>query len=120
VLAERDVVAAYHRGMLTKDARLAHIVRREGEVEHDDYLELPQGQVMEGVLVGAARADKTLRDLRLPQAYGCTVVAMSIWDEGFGDWERRPVDADRALRPEDKLIVIGPSEAVARLEADGG
>lgn len=119
VLAERDVVAAYHRGVLTRDARLAHVVRRDGDSASDDYLELPPGQVLEAVLVGAARAGRTLRDLALPQTYGCTVVAMSLWDDTRGDWERTAVDATRALQPEDKLIVIGPAEAAARLEADG-
>lgn len=119
VLAERDVVAAYHREALRKDARLAHVVSRSETGEHDDYLELPEGQAMEGVLVGLKRAGTTLRQLKLPQEYGCTVVAMSLWDAAAGDWHREAVDPDRALLAEDRLIVVGPADAVKRLEADG-
>ena len=69
--------------------------------------------------MGPARAGKTLRELRLPQEHGCTVVAMSVWDEDLGDWRRQAVDADRVLLAEDRLIVIGPSVALERLEAEG-
>lgn len=118
VLAERDVVAAYHREALRKDARLAHVVTRDGSGEHDDYLELPEGQAMEAVLVGARWAGATLRQMKLPAEYGCTVVAMSLWDADVGDWRRQPVDADRVLVAEDKLIVVGPASAIQRLAGD--
>ncbi|HMV68616.1 MAG TPA: chloride channel protein, partial [Myxococcota bacterium] len=116
LLAERDVVAAYHREALRKDARLARVVSRDEEGEHDDYLELPEGQAMEVVPVGPQRAGRTLRELSLPKRLGCTVVAMSVWDEALGDWRREAVDIDRVLRGEDKLIVIGPADALRRLE----
>lgn len=119
VISERDVVAAYHREGLRKDARLAHVVHTEEGVERDDYLELPEGQTMEGVPVGPAREGRTLKDLRLPQAHGCTVVAMSIWDAETGAWSRAPVDVDRVLHAEDRLIVIGPAERIDELEAGG-
>lgn len=119
VLSERDVVAAYHREALRKDARLAHVVSQDESGAHDDYLELPEGQMMDGVLVGERRAGSTLRQLKLPAEYGCTVVAMSLWDAELGDWRRAPVDADRLLVAEDKLVVIGPAEALKRLASDG-
>lgn len=119
VLSERDVVAAYHREALRKDARLARIVTQDATGAHDDYLELPEGQSLDGVLVGERRAGSTLRELKLPAAYGCTVVAMSLWDAEIGDWRRAAVDADRPLTADDKLIVIGPADALKRLAADG-
>ncbi len=120
VVAERDVVAAYHREGLLQDARLAHVVSHDEAGEHNDYLELPAGQVMEGIAVGPRRSGKSLRELGLPKQTGCTVVAMSVWDEATGDWQRQPVDVDRVLRAEDKLILIGPADAVRRLDAIDG
>ncbi|HND28863.1 MAG TPA: chloride channel protein [Myxococcota bacterium] len=49
VLAERDVVAAYHRDALRKDARVAHVVSHDKEGKHSDYVELPDGQTMESL-----------------------------------------------------------------------
>lgn len=118
VLSERDVVATYHLEALRTDARLAHIVTRDSEGAHDDYLELPAGQSMSGVLVGAHNAGKSLRDLALPARYGCTVVAMSLWDHAAGDWYRAAVDVDRVLQAKDKLVVIGPTAAVRALETE--
>lgn len=115
VISERDVVAAYQREGLRKDARLAHVVSRDSEGDHDDYLELPPGQLMDVLVVGPARAGRTLRELGLPRQHHCTVVAMSVWDEKAGDWIRLPVDADHVLRAEDRLIVLGPASEVRRL-----
>lgn len=115
VLLERDVVAAYHREVLRKDARLAHVVSRDEGGEHDDYIELPEGQSMEVVPVGDRWAGARLCDLGLPSRHGCTVVAMKIWDPQRGDWRREPVDAARPLAPEDELVVIGPSASVRAL-----
>lgn len=119
VLSERDVMAAYEREALRKDARLAHVVRHDGEEAHDDYLELPEGQAMDVLVVGQARAGRCLRDLRLPQEHGCTVVAMSLWDAERGDWTRVAVDAARPLLAEDRLVVIGPADAVRELVEAG-
>ena len=64
------MVAAYHREALRKDGRLAHVVSHDESGEHDDYLELPEGQVMETVTVGVDRSEKTLRQLELPKTTG--------------------------------------------------
>ncbi|HNH46863.1 MAG TPA: hypothetical protein PKY30_07485, partial [Myxococcota bacterium] len=52
------------------------------------------------------------KELGLPQRYGCTVVAMSLWDPELGDWQRQAVDVDRPLHAEDRLILIGPTDTL--------
>lgn len=115
VLAERDVVAAYHREVLRKNARVAHVVTKGPEEVADDFVELPPGQVIETVIVGEHLGGRTLRQLALPERFHCTVVAVSTWDEAQGEWHREAAAVDRVLAAADRLVVLGPGEEVERL-----
>ncbi len=119
ILAERDVMATYHRESLRTSARHAHLVSDAGDAQHDEHVELPQGQVVQVVDVGTAHAGRTLAELRLPAQCGCTVLAISAWSDTNQQRERLPADATRVLDARDRLVLVGPQEQVERLARVG-
>jgi Trk K+ transport system NAD-binding subunit len=75
--------------------------------------------VLDVIDVGPAMVGHTLRELALPQRHRCTVVAMSVWDEAAGEHRRCAADLDAPLQANDRLVLLGPSEAVAALAGEG-
>lgn len=115
VLSERDVVAAYHREVARKDALLARVDSRRGGVHQTDFVELPEGEALEVVDVDERLADRTLKELRLPDTLGITVVAISRWNARTARWDRRTVASGERLQEGDRLVVVGATEKVAAL-----
>ena len=117
VLAERDVVAAYYSEVLDKDVLLARVEVGPDEDRQTDFVELPPGQAIEIIDVRGPLAGQTLRDLRLPQRFGCTVMAISVHDPELGRWTRHAPNADMLLNDGDRIVVFGPTDKVEALEA---
>ncbi len=118
ILQERDIFGAYHREVLRKDALMARIqTSPEDQNRWKNFLELPEGYIMDVVEVDGQLIGHTLRELRLPIRFRVTVVAVSILDPETGKHRRLPAEADVFLKKGDKLVVMGPVLDVLALQA---
>lgn len=118
VLSERDVVAAWQSMVVREGELMAGFTSGSPQDRHTDFVELPHGQALDAVDVGPTRAGATLRELRLPQLHGITVVALSVYDPARGRWRRVAPDADRRLGADDRLIVGGPRRQIRMLKGE--
>ena len=112
-LDELPVVGAYNREVLRKETLLARIESGPIEERQVDFLELPEGYRMDIADVPPGYAGRTLRELRLPARAGLTVIAVDAWDEGRGAHKRVCAEVDHVLGASDRIVVLGPAEAVA-------
>ncbi|MFH1467553.1 MAG: chloride channel protein [Pseudomonadota bacterium] len=118
ILKERDIFGAFHREVLRKDALMARIqTSPEDQHRWKNFLELPEGYIMDVVEVDGQLVGHTLRDLRLPVRFHVTVVAVSVMDPQTGRHRRRPAEVDLMLHRGDKLVVMGPVVDVLALQA---
>lgn len=117
VLAERDVVAAYNREVLRQAVPLTRVVQEGPAGPRTDFLELPPGEALEVVPVAPWMVGKTLRELGLPRQFECSVLAIRVPSEDGGPAQRRPALPETRLGEGDELVVIGPVEGLAALEA---
>jgi CIC family chloride channel protein len=118
VLAQRDVVAAFHRALAEdEDVLIAPVRSGPSGLRSTDYVELPEGQALDVVALPDRLAGRTLRALGLPRTHGITVLATSRWDSRRSRWERLPVDPDAPIGRGDRLVIVGPAERIARWEA---
>jgi CIC family chloride channel protein len=118
VLRERDIFGAYHREVLRKDALMARIQTSPGDQNRwKNFLELPEGYIMDVVEVDGQLVGHTLRELRLPARFEVSVVAVSVLDVASGRHHRRPSEADLVLKRGDRLVVMGPVVNVLALQA---
>jgi CIC family chloride channel protein len=117
-LEERDIFGAYHREVLRKDTLMARIQTSPADQNRwKNYLELPEGYIMDVVEVDGQLVGHTLRELRLPMRFRLTVVAVSVLDPDSGKHRRLPAEADLILKRGDKLVVMGPVLDVMALQA---
>ena len=117
VLRERDIVGAYNREVLRKEALLARIEQGSPARRETRFLELPQGHVMDVVPITGQLVGHTLRELKLPQRFKVTVVAASIRDPKTGKYQRVPARADIRMREGDRIVVTGDKLDVMALQA---
>ncbi len=118
ILKERDIFGAYHREVLRKDALMARIQTSPADQNRwKNFLELPDGYIMDVVEVDGQLVGHTLRQLRLPIRFHVTVVAVSILDPETSKHRRLPAEADVLLKRGDKLVVMGPVLDVLALQA---
>ena len=118
ILKERDIFGAYHREVLRKDALMARIqTSPDDQNRWKNFLELPEGYIMDVVEVDGQLVGHTLRELRLPIRFHVTVVAVSVLDPDSGKHRRLPSEADLLLKKGDKLVVMGPVLDVLALQA---
>jgi CIC family chloride channel protein len=118
ILEERDIFGAYHREVLRKDALMARIqTSPEDQNRWKNFLELPEGYIMDVVEVDGQLVGHSLRELRLPARFHVTVVAVSVLDPDTGKHRRLPSEADLTLKRGDKLVVMGPVLDVLALQA---
>lgn len=118
VVTERDVVAAWQSASIREGEMLAGFTSGPPTARQTDFVELPHGQALDLVEAGSERVGQTLRDLQLPQRFGCTVVAVNVYDPARGRWSRVAPDVNRPLEREDQLIVVGPRLQLRRLKGE--
>lgn len=118
VLTERDVVAAWQSIMVREGELVAGFTSGPASDRHTDFVELPHGQALDALEVGPTRAGHTLRALKLPQQFGITVVALSVYDPARGRFRRLAPDADRVLGADDRLIIVGPRKQIRALKGE--
>lgn len=114
VLTKRDLLSIYAQEVLGRQALLATFVSGGEEDESRDFVELPPDFALRMVEVPAELVGKSLAEARLPQSHGLRVIEIKRGRPG--QEERVIPGAETLFEPEDRLIVLGPTAAVASLE----
>jgi CBS domain-containing protein len=112
-----DVLELYNREVLHRDVlgiKLAHEDSPDREV-----VGLPSAYSVEVLPVGAALAGKTLAELDLRGKFGVHVLAVKLPGRRAAGRNELP-DPTTALRPAQRLVVVGRNEDVARLREASG
>ena len=115
-LHDRDIVGAYHREVLRKEGLLARVEGGPCSARRVDFVQLPDGEVVDSIRVDGALRGRTLADLELPARFGLTVLAVNEFDTGQRVHQRRHVSCTRPLLAGDRLIVVGLAEGVDELK----
>jgi CIC family chloride channel protein len=114
VLTKRDLLSVYAQEVLGRQALLATFVSGGEEEETRDFVELPPDFALRLVELPPDLVGKTLAEARLPQKHGLRVIEIKRGRPGHED--RVIPGGETVFQPEDRLIVLGPSDAVDRLE----
>lgn len=119
VLAKRDLLAVYAQEVLGRPALLATFVSGRDDEVSRDYVELPPNFSVRLVELPRELEGKTLAESRLPQTRGVRVIEIK---RGRAGAEERVIPGgETVLEAGDRLIVLGPDDAVeALLEGRGG
>lgn len=112
VVTRRDVLGAFDREILKRNALLARV----REVEGFDYLELPEETRMAKIAVRPDMVGKSLRETRLREEHGVNVLAVERLDAAGRRLRLAPA-GDTVLQRGDVLVVIGALEAVEGLRS---
>lgn len=112
IVTRRDVLGAFDREILRRNALLAKVRAVEGP--GFDYLELPADTRMAKVSVPPALVGRELRETGLREKRGVTVVAIERVD-AVGRELRIAPTPETVLRRGDTLVVMGGERAIERL-----
>lgn len=115
IVTRRDVLGAFDREVLRRNALLAKIRAVEGA--GFDYFELPARERMSRLPVPAEMIGKPLRETGLRERYGLSVMTIQRMD-ATGQETRVAPRADTVLRRGDVLVVMGEEGAVERLRRE--
>ncbi len=111
VIRRRDILGLYNRKLLqTQDLGMMFVTKDSG-AERRDYMELPSGYGVEGVLVPTAFVGKTLAELDLRKEHELLVVGIRRRDNG-GVVCAAP-DPHAPLEEGTVLVVEGPKDRLA-------
>ncbi|MGH7570727.1 MAG: chloride channel protein [Gemmatimonadota bacterium] len=113
IVTRRDVLGAFDREILRRNALLAKIRTVEGA--GFDYFELPAHEQMSKLPVPHEMVGRPLRETGLRERYGISVIAIQRID-ATGQETRVAPRADTVLRRGDVLVVMGEEGAVERLK----
>jgi CIC family chloride channel protein len=117
-VTKQDLLRIYAQEVLRRPARLARIVREDDAgARRTDFVELPPGYEVRELAVPTAMAGLSLASAELPKRFGVWLIALKRLDER-GDWERTLAQAESILGPTDRLLALGPTEALDRLAAE--
>jgi len=112
IVTRRDVLGAFDREVLRRNALLAKVRAVEGT--GFDYFELPEKERMSRLAVPPDMVGRALRDSGLRDRYEITVMAIERMDAA-GREQRIAPRADTVLKRGDVLVVMGEEQAVQRL-----
>jgi CIC family chloride channel protein len=115
VVTRRDVLGAFDREVLRRNALLAKVRAVEGA--GFDYFELPAHERMSKLPVPPGMIGKPLRESGLRERYGISVMAIQRVD-ATGQETRVAPRADTVLRRGDMLVVMGAAAAVEKLKGE--
>jgi CBS domain-containing protein len=115
IVTRRDVLGAFDREVLRRNALLAKIRAVEGA--GFDYFELPAREQMAKLPVPHELVGRALRETGLRERYGISVIAIQRMDAS-GQETRVAPRADTVLRRGDVLVVMGEEGAVERLRGE--
>ncbi|MGH7587504.1 MAG: chloride channel protein [Gemmatimonadota bacterium] len=115
IVTRRDVLGAFDREVLRRNALLAKIRAVEGA--GFDYFELPAHEQMAKLAVPPEMVGQPLRETGLRERYGISVMAIQRMDAS-GQETRVAPRADTVLRRGDVLVVMGEEGALGRLRGE--
>jgi CIC family chloride channel protein len=115
IVTRRDVLGAFDREVLRRNALLAKIRAVEGA--GFDYFELPAREQMAKLPVPPEMVGRPLRETGLRERYGISVIAIQRMDAS-GQETRVAPRADTVLRRGDVLAVMGEEGALERLKGE--
>ncbi len=114
VVTRRDVLGAFDREVLRRNALLAK-VRTMEEGAGFDYLELPADTRLAKIPVPRELIGKSIRDARIRQETGVSVVAIERVDAA-GREKRVAPEPDTVLQKGDMIVVLGEDPGISRLK----
>ena len=114
-ISKRDILGVYtlevlHRKTLVTKFRASDRLPEEEAT----YVELPAHYRVEGIPLDASLAGSTVREARLRDRFGVTVLMIRRRDEGGREQSIVP-EPDTELRGGDRLVVFGPESGLSRL-----
>lgn len=120
-ISKRDLIAVYKQEILGQGQMLSRF-GQAGDIEgkRDRFVELPEDFEITSVVVPPFMAGKTLRQLDPRGNYGLYVLQVIRYDPLRGTRSVRMPGAESMLSRDDQLIVVGPSEGIARFRAAAG
>ncbi len=124
VVSRRDVILALNREVLKKQVMLAHFHPRgesatgPGPVEKTDFVELPEGYILDKFPVPARYRGKTLGEINLRAQFNLNVISV-VSEEPDGRETRSFPSPMRRIGDHDFLIVVGRREDIARFYEPG-
>jgi CIC family chloride channel protein len=115
-ISKRDLIGIYNQEILQKRHLMSRFRVAEAEHKAEVLVELPPGFQLRSVVVPPALAGRTLKELALRSRYGVQVVLLRRRDPHTGADTTELADAETRLAAEDRLLVVGSTEALAELE----
>lgn len=112
VVTRRDILGAVDRQILRQNVLMAPILSEDRAAP--DWFELPPGGRLEGVRVPPQLYGRRVGESDLGRRFGVQILAITKTDRR-GVERRLLPRADVVLEAGDRLVVIGPTEAVDRL-----
>jgi len=120
-ISKRDLIAVYKQEILGEGRMLSRF-GQAGDVAGagDRFVELPEDFEVAGVALPPAMAGKTLQQLDARKVYGVYVLQVVRTDPTHGTRNVSMPGPESMLLDGDRLVVVGPSEGIARFRAAGG
>lgn len=119
-ISKRDLIAVYKQEILGEGQMLSRF-GQAGDIQgkHDRFVELPEDFEVASVPLPVSMAGKTLRQLDPRGTYGLYVLQVVRYDPMRGTRSVRMPGPESMLSRDDQIVVVGPSEGVARFRAAG-
>jgi CIC family chloride channel protein len=114
-ISKRDLIAVYKQEILGEGRVLSRFGRAgDPEGRRDRYVELPESFDVAELVVPGPFQGRTLRDLDIRGAYGVHVLQIVRYDRDLGTRSVQMPGPDWVLGNEDRLVVVGPTDGIAR------
>ncbi|MCD4655583.1 chloride channel protein [bacterium] len=113
IIDYRDVFKLYSREILREGTLGLRFVTRSEEKPRNDYVNLPEGYIVESVPVLGKLTGRSIQELDLRNLYNVTIVA--IRTDTSTETSSEIPRADRILSRKDALIIVGDQKDVERL-----
>jgi len=116
VIDYRDIFKLYNREVLREGTLGLKFITKTEETPRSDYVNIPEGYVVELVPVVGKLAGRSIKELDLRGRYNITIVA--IKSGTAMDASSEIPKATRILTRKDALIVVGEKSDIASLRSD--
>ena len=114
LVTKQDLLRVYAQEVLRRPARLARIVREDGDETRTDFVELPPGYEIREIEIPPDFAGRRLSELEMPKRLGVWVIAVRRRNER-GDWERTLATAETRLATGDRVLGLGLTESLDKV-----
>jgi CIC family chloride channel protein len=120
IVSRRAILGALDRELLQRDLLYTRVVTFEGTREAADYLELPRGYRVEVIAPPPSISGRALDVCRIRSEAGVNIIGVRRADvpHGKGDPAWTEPDSIALVEGNDRLLVLGRSDAIERFRAD--